>query len=272
MGGLPLHPLVVHAAVVLLPLSSLALILLIFVRKWRPHYAWLAVAGVVAGTLATIAGAITGNVFAESVGRPGVHATLGAVLMWASIVFSISAVLWWFLQYRTRNQETEPRLVSTVGIVTAVLAVATLIFTVLVGHSGAEAAWGGRIADVGQSSQPSPSVAADQDEARAAQSAEDSGSSDAAAGDSSVADEGSVATEGVFTAAEVAEHNDSASCWASVDGTVYDLTEWISQHPGGSARIERICGTDATATFAAQHSSSQEAQQELQSLKIGELG
>lgn len=270
MGGLPLHPLVVHAAVVLLPLSALAVILLVFVRKWRPHYAWLAVAGAVAGTLAAAVSVISGNIFAESVGRPASHATLGVVLMWIGVAFSMSAVVWWFLQNRSRDEEVDPRPVLAVGIVTAVLAVITLVFTVIVGHSGAEAAWGGRVTETPSSSN---TVTNEGEDAQPTQQSDASESDDTAATEEPDSTAGETSADGdVFTAAEVAEHSDSSSCWASIDGTVYDLTEWISEHPGGASRIERLCGTDATAAFASQHSGSQEALQELADSKIGELG
>lgn len=38
IGGLPLHPLTVHAASVLIPLSAMALLILVFVAKWRKAY------------------------------------------------------------------------------------------------------------------------------------------------------------------------------------------------------------------------------------------
>ena len=260
MGGLPLHPLVVHAVVVLLPLSALALILLVFVRKWRRHYAWLAVAGAVAGTLAAVAAVITGDVFAESVGMPDRHAALGLILMWVAIPLSISAVVWWSLERRSREKEKEPNSVRVVGIVVAALAAATLVMTVLVGHSGAEAAWGWTEAG------PSPADGAAEVEGEVVENEVEKPA------DSSTGGDEPAAVEGVYTAAEVAEHNSAASCWASVNGAVYDLTEWISQHPGGSARIERLCGTDASSQSTAQHSGSAEALKELEGLKIGDLG
>ena len=41
IAGLPVHPLVVHAAVVLLPLAALVLILLVFVPAWRTRFGWV---------------------------------------------------------------------------------------------------------------------------------------------------------------------------------------------------------------------------------------
>lgn len=251
MGGLPLHPLVVHAPVVLIPLSAIALVLLIFVRKWRPHYAWLAVAGLVVGTLGAVAAVLTGNAFAETIGLPARHATLGTILVWTAAALSVSAIVWWLLQHQERDNEQESRIVWASSIVTVVLVVATLIFTVLTGHSGAEAAWGGRTSQSESTAVEDEKGTVEDEQAAESQSA-------------------SPAT--TFTAAQVAQNSDATSCWASVDGSVYDLTEWISEHPGGSREIEALCGTDATAAFQRQHGSNAEAQRELAGFKIGELG
>ena len=251
MGGLPLHPLVVHAPVVLIPLSALALVLLIFVRKWRPHYAWLAVAGLVVGTLGAVAAVLTGNAFAETIGLPARHATLGTILVWTAAALSVSAIVWWLLQHQERDNEQESRIVWASSIVTVVLVVATLIFTVLTGHSGAEAAWGGTTSQSESTAVEDEKGTVEDEQAAESQSA-------------------SPAT--TFTAAQVAQNSDATSCWASVDGSVYDLTEWISEHPGGSREIEALCGTDATTAFQRQHGSNAEAQRELASFKIGELG
>ena len=251
MGGLPLHPLVVHAPVVLIPLSAIALVLLIFVRKWRPHYAWLAVAGLVVGTLGAVVAVLTGNAFAETIGLPARHATLGTILVWTAAALSVSAIVWWLLQHQERDNEQESRIVWASSIVTVVLVVATLIFTVLTGHSGAEAAWGGTTSQ--------SQGATDEDE-------------QATVEDEQAAESQSASPATTFTAAQLAQNSDATSCWASVDGSVYDLTEWISEHPGGSREIDALCGTDATAAFQRQHGSNAEAQQQLASFKIGELG
>ena len=251
MGGLPLHPLVVHAPVVLIPLSAIALVLLIFVRKWRPHYAWLAVAGLVVGTLGAVAAVLTGNAFAETIGLPARHATLGTILVWTAAALSVSAIVWWLLQHQERDNEQESRIVWASSIVTVVLVVATLIFTVLTGHSGAEAAWGGTTSQSESTAVEDEKGTVEDEQAAESQSA-------------------SPAT--TFTAAQVAQNSDATSCWASVDGSVYDLTEWISEHPGGSREIEALCGTDATAAFQRQHGSNAEAQRELAGFKTGELG
>lgn len=76
---------------------------------------------------------------------------------------------------------------------------------------------------------------------------------------------------GEFTMADVAAHNSRTSCYTAINGSVYDLTNWISQHPGGPAPILSLCGTDGTAAFTAQHGGQRRPEQELATLKIGTL-
>ncbi|NYJ15808.1 cytochrome b5 domain-containing protein [Nesterenkonia sandarakina] len=71
--------------------------------------------------------------------------------------------------------------------------------------------------------------------------------------------------------AEVESNDSPDSCWAVLDETVYDLTTWIEEHPGGEARIEQLCGTDATEDFGAQHGGDSAPESQLAELEIGEL-
>lgn len=71
--------------------------------------------------------------------------------------------------------------------------------------------------------------------------------------------------------AEVAKHNSKESCWAAINNDVYDLTSWISRHPGGPDKIEGICGTDATSTFMGQHGNDTDPKKMLATFEIGKL-
>ena len=72
-----------------------------------------------------------------------------------------------------------------------------------------------------------------------------------------------------FTMAQIATHNSAASCYSAINGSVYDLTSFISQHPGGQSAIKSLCGVDGTAAYNGQHGGAGRPASELASLKIG---
>lgn len=74
-----------------------------------------------------------------------------------------------------------------------------------------------------------------------------------------------------FTMAEIALHNDSSSCYTAVSGKVYDLTSWISQHPGGERNILKICGKDGTEDFSEEHGADPRAKSALSGFLIGSV-
>jgi cytochrome b involved in lipid metabolism len=59
--------------------------------------------------------------------------------------------------------------------------------------------------------------------------------------------------ESKYSMANIAKNNSTSSCWAAISGKAYDLTAWISKHPGGAGAIVSICGTDATSAFQGRH-------------------
>jgi|GEM_PF-1169375 len=74
-----------------------------------------------------------------------------------------------------------------------------------------------------------------------------------------------------FTASDVASHNNQNDCYTIVGENVYDVTEWVSKHPGGTQAIIKMCGIDATEMFTKQHGTFEKAKQALASFMIGAL-
>ena len=70
---------------------------------------------------------------------------------------------------------------------------------------------------------------------------------------------------------EIKSHFDKISCWTTIGGKVYDLTLWISQHPGGESAILSICGKDGTSAFMGKHGGQSRPEQELAKFFIGNL-
>lgn len=75
--------------------------------------------------------------------------------------------------------------------------------------------------------------------------------------------------EEAFTMDEIAKHNSEESCWTIIRGEVYDLTDWISQHPGGPDKILSICGKDGTEAFIQKHGGKEKPEETLKKFKIG---
>ncbi|GAA6051138.1 hypothetical protein NBRC10513_000978 [Rhodotorula toruloides] len=58
----------------------------------------------------------------------------------------------------------------------------------------------------------------------------------------------------VITAEEVAKHNTAESAWVIIEGGVYDVTDFLEDHPGGKKVLLKGCGQDSTEKFHSFHS------------------
>ncbi|XP_044748603.1 cytochrome b5-like [Coccinella septempunctata] len=76
----------------------------------------------------------------------------------------------------------------------------------------------------------------------------------------------------LYTREEVSKNNGKANkdIWVIIDKSIYDVTNYMSEHPGGPELIEEYAGKDATsAFFDVGHST--EAKKQLKKMKIGEV-
>lgn len=139
--GLPLHPLVVHGAVVLVPLAALGALAVLFSSWMRTRYGWLTVWVAVAGAAATLAARLSGPVLAERISAGG--PTFEAHEMWGQLaVFpavALAVLLPSALLVENRSRAGWWVLVA----LTTISAGGGLVLVVLTGHSGATAVWGG---------------------------------------------------------------------------------------------------------------------------------
>lgn len=260
IAGLPLHPLVVHFAVVLLPLSALGLVLEIAVPKWADRFGALTLLVLGGGTGAAFIAKQSGEALAATVGEPATHAAWGDQLPWLAVGLLVLAGGWLLLHRAARKAGRDRSAAGiAVGLLTAVVALVVTGATIVVGHTGAAAAWG----DV-EAAQP-----ADSTEGTVATSPA-SASPDAPQASPSASP--SSAATGSYTMAEVAKHATAASCWTAIDGKVYNLTDWITRHPGGKRAILGLCGIDGSSAFNAQHGGQGRPAAELEQFLLGTLG
>ena len=74
-----------------------------------------------------------------------------------------------------------------------------------------------------------------------------------------------------YTLSEVAAHATKSDCYSAIRGSVYNLTSWISQHPGGAKAIEGLCDKDGTDAFVKQHGGMEKQEETLAGFKVGEM-
>lgn len=141
--GLPIHPLIVHAVVVLLPLSVLGAIALAAVPRWRRPYGPLAFGVAAVGTLLIPLATESGEALEHRVGDPERHAHLGEQLIWFAVpLVALLALLVWLDRRRPGKAGAQAAVAGL--LVMAALAVGVQTFRV--GDSGARAAWGDQVA------------------------------------------------------------------------------------------------------------------------------
>jgi cell division protein FtsW (lipid II flippase) len=135
--GLPTHTLVVHAAVVLLPLAALGGIIMGFSQRFSVRFGPVVVAVAAVGTVVAFVSRISGEEFAERVGNPEEHAEAGSLLPFIAVGFFVVLLLLWLLDRRGRRD----LLTQIVGVVVIIAALILTGWTIRTGHSGAEATW-----------------------------------------------------------------------------------------------------------------------------------
>ena len=229
-GGLPIHPLVVHAAVVTIPLAAVALLVGVILYRRTQQVFGVAVIVTWAAALFAFLASQSGEALAGEIGITSTHRQWGELMGQLTVATAVGATLTWFIRRRGSKLLS---LIGTLAIFVAAPALLVVVF--LAGHSGAQATWGATLATstFEQSASAQGSTVAKQSAATPA--------------DSSTSD-----SDGI-TLADVATHSTVDDCWVAVDGIVYDLSGYATEHPGGDFRIAEICGTDATETFRNQH-------------------
>eukprot|EP00252_Welwitschia_mirabilis_P012248 TRINITY_DN27206_c0_g1_i1.p1 TRINITY_DN27206_c0_g1~~TRINITY_DN27206_c0_g1_i1.p1 ORF type:complete len:129 (+),score=29.81 TRINITY_DN27206_c0_g1_i1:242-628(+) len=53
----------------------------------------------------------------------------------------------------------------------------------------------------------------------------------------------------VYLFEEVSKHNNVKDCWLIIDGKVYDVTQFLEEHPGGDEVLLAATAKDATEDF-----------------------
>lgn len=159
-AGLPLHAIVVHAAVVVVPLTAVAVLL---AAAWPRFRRWAGVLPLVLAALSVVLVPVatqSGEALQGRVGENDLverHAELGDGLLPWVLVLGVVALGTTWVWWRERQAVATPALpggrLAVIGLAVAalVVSVGTVVQVVAVGHSGASAVWSGTV----ENTQPS---------------------------------------------------------------------------------------------------------------------
>jgi hypothetical protein len=145
VGGLPAHPLLVHAVVVLIPLSALGAVAVAARPGWNRPYAPLVAAGAfVAAVTATVAMSAGAQLLVAVEPTPayaallGEHGRFGVYTVASAWIFAASAIATTLLGRRGGGTG-----LRVAGTLSAVVGLISLVLVVITGDLGARSVWGG---------------------------------------------------------------------------------------------------------------------------------
>ncbi|MFC0626811.1 DUF2231 domain-containing protein [Kribbella deserti] len=156
-GDLPLHVLVIHAAVVVLPVAAATAIVFALMPRWRWALRWPALGLAVIALGAAFVAKQSGEAFVAAVPQMAQlvqqHQDHGSLLLWVTLVFTAVVVL---AALRLsgpsalasgRGAKPAGNRVVELAISAAVVVMAVFVIyqTVRTGDSGAKAVWDGRL-------------------------------------------------------------------------------------------------------------------------------
>ena len=78
----------------------------------------------------------------------------------------------------------------------------------------------------------------------------------------------------IYTKEDVVSHQTSSNCWVVLKGKVYDVTGFLSDHPGGDEIILNHAGSDIENAMKdpSEHEHSDSAYEMLEEFVIGRIG
>ncbi len=149
--GLPAHPLIVHATVVMVPLAAFMVVAAALSARFR-HWSRYATpaAALIAVVLVPLASS-SGESFEGDVQRTALvreHAELGDTLLPLMLAVTVLAVAMFWLDRRSggaaplrERSSRGPLLFRMVAVLAVVASLGTLVQVGRIGHSGAKAVW-----------------------------------------------------------------------------------------------------------------------------------
>lgn len=151
ISGLPVHILVIHAAVVFVPLLALGAIVYAVVPAWRPRIGWAVISLAILAPIVTFVAKESGTklynrLIANGMSGKGkemldAHQGFGTRTFWFTLALGVVMLVMTILTLRRSG--SLPRVVGLVlSVIAVVLAAISGYYVYKTGDSGAHAVWG----------------------------------------------------------------------------------------------------------------------------------
>jgi hypothetical protein len=154
--GLPVHALVMHVVVVLVPLAAAGVVAIAAIPRWRARYGVLVLAIATAGLAAVPVATRSGNMLRDRLGASGVvarqiqhHKQMGDRVIWPTLAMWLLAITLVVMDRRGRSdwqgrggrQARQGTALKVVAVLAALAAVAAAAQVTITGHLGSTAVW-----------------------------------------------------------------------------------------------------------------------------------
>jgi len=142
IAGLPLHPLLVHSAVVLVPLVAVGALVMSYLPSFsRRHGKLILILALVAQASVFLA-KMSGEAFSEILNKNvEKHAELGEITPLVTLPMVVLIYLRWRMD-RSGSSTGSVAIRRLTSVALVIASLASLLIIILVGHSGASSVWG----------------------------------------------------------------------------------------------------------------------------------
>jgi uncharacterized membrane protein len=144
--GLPLHALVIHVVVVLVPLAGLGTIAIAVVPRWRARFGVLVILAASAGLAAVPVATHSGQWLKRHLHAGGVvakqiknHERMGNLVLWPTLAMWVLVIALVVLDRQRRRGDRT--VVTVVAVLAGLAGLAAVIQVSIAGHLGSTAVW-----------------------------------------------------------------------------------------------------------------------------------
>ena len=142
--GLPVHALVVHAVVILVPLSAAGVVAIAAVPRWRERFGTLVLLVSTAALVTVPVATRSGEKLEERIGAKGVvarqiedHRDIGELVLWPTLAMWVLAIGLVLISRRGSSKGA----VTVVAVLAALVAIVAAGVVIRAGHLGSTAVW-----------------------------------------------------------------------------------------------------------------------------------